>query len=76
MVWNDEFEGKGIDTGKWNIQSQEKWEWPGVKTKEAKENLFLDGKGALVLQLTKDPDGHGAVCEGDDQQVLPGVWLL
>jgi beta-glucanase (GH16 family) len=64
MVWNDEFEGDAIDTGKWNIQSQEKWEWPGMKTKEAKENLFLDGKGALVLQLTKDPDGTVRYAKG------------
>jgi len=64
MVWNDEFEGTAIDAGKWNIQSQEKWEWPGVKTKEAKENLFQDGKGALVLQLTKDPDGTVRYAKG------------
>lgn len=64
MVWNDEFEGTAIDTGKWSIQSQETWEWPGVKTKEAKENLFLDGKGALVLQLTRDPDGTVRYAKG------------
>ncbi len=57
MVWNEEFEGTTLDTAKWNVQPLSKWEWPGIQTSPCAENLFLDGKGALVLQLTRDPDG-------------------
>lgn len=57
MVWNEEFDGTALDTVKWNVQPQNKWEWPGIPTSPRPENMFLDGKGALVLQLTRDPDG-------------------
>ena len=57
MVWNDEFDGTALDTARWHVQPQEKWDWPGIKTSPRPENLFIDGKGALVLQLTRDPDG-------------------
>ena len=57
LVWNEEFDGAALDTGKWNVQPLRKWEWPGIKTEARPENMFLDGKGALVLELTRDPDG-------------------
>ena len=57
LVWNDEFEGTALDAAKWIILPDNGWIWPGIKTKYSKENLFLDGKGSLVLQLTKDNDG-------------------
>lgn len=57
MVWHDEFDGTALDTAKWNVQPQNTWEWPGIATSPRPENLFLDGRGALVLQLTRDPDG-------------------
>ncbi len=57
LVWNEEFDGTTLDTAKWNVQPQNEWKWPDIKTKPAPENLFLDGQGALVLQLTRDPDG-------------------
>ena len=39
------------------MQPQDPWNWPDLKTKPDLSNLFLDGKGALVLQLTRDADG-------------------
>lgn len=57
LVWNDEFDGTALDTVKWNVQPQNPWNWPGIKTSPSLSNLLLDGSGALVLQLTRDPDG-------------------
>jgi beta-glucanase (GH16 family) len=57
MVWNEEFDGTSLDLAKWNVHAQESWNWPGFKTSPALENLYVDGKGSLVLQLTQDPDG-------------------
>jgi len=57
LVWNEEFDGTALDTAKWHVQPLKSWNWPDIKTKPAPANLFLDGKGALVLQLTRDPDG-------------------
>jgi beta-glucanase (GH16 family) len=57
MVWNEEFDGTALDTAKWNVQPQSKWDWPGIATSPCPENMFLDGKGNLVLQLTRDADG-------------------
>ncbi|MEN6548307.1 MAG: family 16 glycosylhydrolase [Armatimonadia bacterium] len=57
LVWNDEFDGTTLDTKKWNVQPESAWEWPGFKTSPSRDNLFLDGQGSLVLQLTRDPDG-------------------
>lgn len=57
LIWNEEFDGTTLDTTKWNVQPESKWEWPGFKTSPSRDNLFLDGQGSLVLQLTRDPDG-------------------
>jgi len=57
MVWHDEFDGAELDTGKWYVVPDRPLNWPSMKTKPSTENLFLDGKGSLVLQLTQDPDG-------------------
>ncbi|MBN2130200.1 MAG: glycoside hydrolase family 16 protein, partial [Sedimentisphaerales bacterium] len=57
LVWSEEFDGAALDTAKWNVHPQNPWKWPDIKTEPAPTNLFLDGKGALVLQLTRDPDG-------------------
>jgi beta-glucanase (GH16 family) len=64
LVWNDEFDGTTVDTGKWMVVSQGAWGWPGMKTKEEKNNLCLDGKGALVLKLTQDADGTVRYAKG------------
>ena len=57
LIWNDEFEGTALDTVKWNVQPLSPWNWPDIKTQATAENLFLDGQGALVVQLTQDVDG-------------------
>ncbi len=57
LVFSDEFDGTALDTVKWNVQPQNPWNWPGIKTSPSRDNLLLDGQGALVLQLTRDPDG-------------------
>jgi hypothetical protein len=57
LIWYDEFDGTALDTVKWNVQPQDRWNWPDIRTEPSPANLFLDGNGALVLQLTRNPDG-------------------
>jgi len=58
LVWNDEFGGTAIDTQRWQHASPDgKWDYPGFQTRYAAENCALDGKGSLILSLTRDPDG-------------------
>ncbi|HPS08584.1 MAG TPA: family 16 glycosylhydrolase [Kiritimatiellia bacterium] len=58
LVWSDEFEGTAIDTQRWqNASPDAKWDYPGFQTRYASENCALDGKGSLVLSLTRDADG-------------------
>ena len=76
MVWNDEFDGASLDTGKWSVMSLPNWTWPGIKTREEKANLFLDGQGSLVIRLTKDPDGTVCYSQGSAKQIQKGLRLL
>jgi len=58
LVWSDEFEGTAIDMQRWqNASPDGKWDYPGFQTRYAAENCALDGKGNLVLSLTRDADG-------------------
>lgn len=57
LVFSDEFDGTAIDETKWKPSDYTKWEHPGFKTRLAKENCALDGKGNLVVRLTRDADG-------------------
>jgi hypothetical protein len=57
LVWNDEFNGTSLDTAKWHVQPLKEWTWPDMKIKPEPGNMFLDGKGSFVLQLTQDADG-------------------
>lgn len=57
LVWKEEFDGTTLDTNTWNVHPQDTWNWPDIKTSPRPENMALDGKGALVLQLTRDLDG-------------------
>ena len=57
LVFGDEFDGTAIDEAKWKPSDYTKWEHPGFKTRLAKENCALDGKGNLVVRLTRDADG-------------------
>jgi hypothetical protein len=58
LVWSDEFDGTAIDMQRWqNASPDGKWDYPGFQTRYAAENCALDGKGHLVLSLTRDADG-------------------
>ena len=57
LVWQDEFDGTKVDDTKWEPHPLSKWDWPGLKTQADANNLFLDGNGSLVVQLTQDADG-------------------
>lgn len=52
LVWSDEFNGKTVDTGKWNILGdhvrKDGW-W-------VKEDVRLDGKGSLEIRVKKKGD--------------------
>jgi len=54
LIWGDEFQGKKVDTKKWEKVGDGKRRtayW-------LKKNAFLDGKGHLVVRSTKEPDGR------------------
>lgn len=57
LVWSEEFDGTALDTAKWEVHPQDRWDWPGIETSPSPDNLSLDGQGTLALQLTRDPDG-------------------
>ncbi len=58
LVWAEEFEGTMLDMTRWQIRSPGKpWNWPGVATRYAEANCTLDGKGHLLVRLTRDEDG-------------------
>ena len=58
-MWNDEFDGKQIDTSKWEVMG----DWPRRDGFWVKEDAYLDGKGHLVLRTKKDGNRYtsGAV---------------
>ena len=56
LVWNDEFEGKSWDTTKW-FPSGGRWYLPDIKTEHSDQSLFLDGKGNLIIRVSKTEDG-------------------
>lgn len=54
MVWNDEFDGTTLDLTKWMYRAD------GTVRKLAtasKETISVDGKGNLVMKVTKDANG-------------------
>lgn len=57
LVWNDEFDGTAIDMKRWQNNPEKSWNIPGMQTRYSAENCALDGKGSLVLRLTRDDDG-------------------
>ncbi|MCU4174243.1 glycoside hydrolase family 16 protein [Carboxylicivirga sp. N1Y90] len=50
LHWNDEFEGVSIDTLKWKYRDTGKLRKKGVVFEE---NCFVDGKGHLIIGVTK-----------------------
>ena len=51
LVWHDEFDGKKLDTTKWDI--------PEYKRRDgywSRKSISLDGKGHLVMSVLKDGD--------------------
>ena len=58
LVWSEEFEGTTIDMDRWQIRSPGKpWNVPGIPTRYAEENCAVDGKGHLLIRLTRDEGG-------------------
>ncbi len=57
LVFSDEFDGNAIDMTRWKHEPQRPWAIPGFQTKHSDENCAVDGKGHLVLRLTRDEDG-------------------
>ncbi|MCK5801181.1 MAG: family 16 glycosylhydrolase [Lentisphaeria bacterium] len=58
LVWAEEFEGTTIDLDRWQIRRPDNpWNVPGIATKYAEENCAVDGKGHLLIRLTRDEDG-------------------
>jgi beta-glucanase (GH16 family) len=57
LAFGDEFDGNAIDEAKWKPSDHTKWVHPSFKTRLAKENCAVDGKGHLVIRLTRDEDG-------------------
>jgi hypothetical protein len=64
LVFSDEFNGTTIDDAKWKTRDPSAWEYPGFKTRLAKENCAQDGKGNLVVRLTRDEDSTIAFNQG------------
>lgn len=52
LIWNDEFDGKTLDTGKWQYRQLGKRQNSVV----SKESVSLDGKGLLQLTTFKKDD--------------------
>lgn len=57
LVWSDEFNDTTLDTIKWLAIPEKAWLWPGIKTKLYMPNIFLDGNGSVIVQLSRDPGG-------------------
>lgn len=74
IVWEDNFDGKEIDTSKWNIDGdrvRRKGYW-------YREDAYLDGKGHLVLR-TKVKDGRftsGSINSAGKFQQRFGYWEI
>ena len=50
LVWSDDFDGTSIDFDKWSYRDSGKTREFGVVTEE---NVYLDGKGNLVIEVNK-----------------------
>lgn len=50
MVWNDEFNGKSIDSSKWDFRDTGNKRVHGIVSQQ---NTYVDNKGFLVIEVTK-----------------------
>ncbi|MGV8090429.1 MAG: family 16 glycosylhydrolase [Mangrovibacterium sp.] len=55
IVWEDEFNGTTLNTSKWKYRNEGKS--AGKYATISKNNIELDGKGHMLIKITKDSDG-------------------
>ena len=55
VVWEDEFDGTTLNTSKWQYRNEGKP--AGKYATVSRNNVELDGKGCLLIKITKDSDG-------------------
>lgn len=72
LVWNDEFDGKTLDEGKWERMGDA----PRRDGFWIKDDAYLDGKGGLVIRTRKDGDRYssGAVRTRGKFEHRYGFW--
>lgn len=54
MVWHDELNCNAVDTNLWKFDYHSEWKFSGIVTKHTADNLIIDGKGKLVIKVSKD----------------------
>lgn len=54
LVWHDEFNGNNLDLQKWNYRAEGTIRGFG---KVSRDNIELNGKGQLLIKITKNADG-------------------
>jgi hypothetical protein len=58
LVWNEEFDGTSVDEARWNRATENpSWVHPSFKTRFSEANCAVDGRGHLVIRLTREADG-------------------
>jgi beta-glucanase (GH16 family) len=76
LVWADEFDGKEIDTSKWEIfgARRDRRRRDGFWVKD---DAYLDGKGHLILRTKKDGDRYtcGAIRSRGKFEHAFGYWV-
>lgn len=55
LVWNDEFDGESIDTGKWNFRAEGTVRYFATVSRNT---ISLNGEGQLYILVTKDENGN------------------
>lgn len=56
LVWNDEFDGTSYDTTRW-YPADGTWTLKDIETQQYDGNLIVDGKGHLMIRLSKNDQG-------------------
>jgi beta-glucanase (GH16 family) len=71
LIWNDEFNGKSVDTTKWNYRAEGTVRNYGIVSRESIE---LDGHGHVVIKVTKDRDGKYYIGELGTQGIFETTY--